>query len=373
MHILIDGTTLSRTTDGLTQYALSIVVEYLKSTSDKYTMICRENELPESYAKRLQSFSDKLAIEFVDIPPIGPLRDFKFRKWYRKNKSRFDCFYEPSAQYPSGIKGGVYTIHDILYEEFPEKLGKFSWLKKLYLHHVVKRGLKKADKVISVSDFTKNEILKYHGKFASDKISVVYEGYEHLDTVKLKPKTEIINIVKDENYFLYIGSSRGHKNLYNLFLAFEKAAVNWNLVVVGRMDRLTENEKLLVEKINKNKEKIIFTGWINDALMYTILSNASAFCFPSKSEGFGIPILEAYYFNVPLLCSNIPVFQEVAGNACIKFNPFDTDDIAKVLKDFIQMSGLEKTQLLQCQRDQLKKYSWHNAAKKIYEILKNQL
>lgn len=369
-NILIDGTTLTRRTDGLTQYTLSIVIELLKNTSDKYTLICRKNELPETYARQLQAFSEKLTIEIVNIPPIGPLRDLKFRKWYRKNKSRFDVFYEPSAQYPSGIKGGVYTIHDILYEEFPEKLGKFAFLKKIYLHHVVKRGLKNADNVIAVSNFTKNEILKYHGKSVNNKISVVYEGYEHLDKIWLKSKNEIIDIANDTNYFLYIGSSRGHKNLYNLFVAFEKAAVDWKLVVVGRMDRLSENEKGFVKKLNQDEEKIIFTGWIDDSLMYTILANASAFCFPSKSEGFGIPILEAYYFQVPLLCSDIPVFQEVAGNACIKFNPFDTDDIAKVLKNFTEISKQERLELLEKQKLQLQKYSWKIAAKQIYEFMK---
>lgn len=342
----------------------------MKNTSNKYTLICRKNEIPESYTKQLQAFSDKLTIEILNIPPIGPVRDFKFWKWWRTNKTRFDCFYEPSEQYPLCVKGGLYTIHDVLYEEFPEKLGKYSLLKKLYLHHVVKRGLRKADNVIAVSNFTKNEILKYHGKFAKDKISVVYEGYEHLDKVRLKTKNEIIDIVKDTNYFLYIGSSRGHKNLYNLFVAFEKAAVDWKLVVVGRMDRLSENEKSFVEKLNQDKERIIFTGWIDDPLMYTILANASAFCFPSKSEGFGIPILEAYYFSVPLLCSDIAVFQEVAGNACIKFNPFDVDNIAKVLKDFTHISEQERILLLQRQKEQLQKYSWEKAAKLIYEILK---
>lgn len=369
--ILVDCTTLSKKTDGLTQYTLSIVLELLKNTCDIYILLCRKNELPENYISQLLAFGDKCSIEYAEIASIGPKRDIQFNSWYRKNKNRFDVFYEPSAQYPWGIKGGIYTVHDILYEKFPEKLGKRSCFKKIYLHKVVKRGIKKSDIVVAVSKFTKAEIIKYHGCIDfSDKIHVVYEGYEHLRNIVINRTDAYVQkkLAFDEKFFLYIGSSRGHKNLYNLFLAYEKSCVDWKLVVVGRMDRLEEREKKIVEIINNKSERIIFTGWIDDNQMYRIFSCASAFVFPSKSEGFGIPILEAFYFNIPLLCSDIPVFNEVAGNACIKFNPFDTDSIAYCLSKFTQASENEISELLKKQKKQLQQYSWKDTAKKIYKL-----
>ncbi|MBR1638755.1 MAG: glycosyltransferase family 4 protein [Treponema sp.] len=370
-HILIDGTTLSRKTDGLTQYSLSIVLELLKNTVDRYTLIHRKDEIPSNYIPQLQAFSGRLDLEPVNISPIGPKRDLQFYRWFKKNKKRFDEFYEPSAQYPFGVSGGIYTVHDILYEKYPEKLGKYSFIKKWYLHHVVNRGVKKAREVIAVSQFTKDELCKVHGKKYETKIQVVYEGYEHLTTVKINKENPLVKKLIDNYspYFLYIGSSRGHKNLRNLFLAFEKSSVTWYLLVVGRMDRLTDDEKDLVKRINTPQEKIIFTGWIDDSQMYTILSNAAAFVFPSKSEGFGIPILESWYFNVPLLCSDIAVFNEVAGNACIKFNPFDTDSMAEVLKSFSECSATEKIRLIESQDKKLTSYSWKKAAIQIAALL----
>lgn len=365
MHILIDGTTLSRKTDGLTQYTLSIVLELLRNTSNVYTLICRNNEVPDTYLRKLEEFSEKLHIEYVNISPIGLKRDIQFTIWYKKNKQRFDYLYEPSAQYPLGVKGGVYTIHDILYEEYPEKLGKLSILKKLYLHHVVKRGLKKSSSVVTVSNFTKKEIIKYHGEKYANKLNVIYEGYEHLKNIEVCNDDNKIT----EKYFLYIGSSRGHKNLHNLFLGYEKANISWKLVIVGRMDRLEEKDKDLVQKINQSYEKIIFTGWIEDKKMYELLSKSAAFVFPSKSEGFGIPILESYFFKIPLLCSDIEVFKEITDDACIMFNPFDIDNIARVLTDFSNRTKDENEELIQRQNKQLLKYSWKKAAENIYNIL----
>ena len=374
-NILIDCTTVSKKTDGLTQYTLSIILELLEFSSDKYTLICREGELPDNYIPLLKVFEDRCIIECVDIAPIGLKRDFQFRRWYKKNQTRFDVFYEPSAQYPSGVKGGVYTVHDILYEEFPEKLGKWALLKKWYLHHVVKRGLIRSSVVVAVSEFTKSEIIKYHNCHnLSDKIHVVYEGYEHLNKAVINNNDEYIkNVLNfDEKFFLYIGSSRGHKNLHNLFLGYKKAGVDWKLIIVGRMDRLEERDKKVVTAVNSEKERIIFTDWIDDSQMYTILSKAGAFVFPSKSEGFGIPILESYYFKVPLLCSDIPVFNEVAGNACIKFKPFDIDSIAACLSNFTKMNSEEIGELIKKQKKQLERYSWGKSAESVYMLFNDK-
>ena len=355
----------------MTQYTLSIVIELLRTTSDFYTLICRKDEIPRQYSSRLNSFLDRLAAEFVAISPIGLKRDWQFLRWYRKNKHRFDLFYEPSAQYPAGIKGGVYTVHDILYEEFPEKLGRFSFIKRLYLHHVVKRGIKKSDIVVAVSQFTKDEICKYHKIADEKKIRVVYEGYEHLKSVQLdEANVAVQNITRNcVPYFVYIGSSRGHKNLHNLFLAYMKANVSWKLVVIGRMDRLEKRDMLLVEAINKDSTRVVFTGWIDDSQMYAILSKAGAFVFPSKSEGFGIPILESWYFEVPLLCADIPVFNEVAGDACIKFDPFDTGEMASVLKSFSCQQKQEHMALLQRERSRLEIFSWKKTALEIHKLI----
>lgn len=369
--ILIDGTTFSKKTDGLTQYGYSIILELVKDTSKDFTLIVRKNEIPETYSDKIKNLGSNFHLEEVDIPVIGPKRDIVFTRWLKANKNLFDKIYEPSAQYPAGSKGGIYTIHDILYEEFPEKLGKYSYLKKCYLHYVVHRGLRKAGRIIAVSQYTKNEILKYHGKKFEKKISVITEGYEHLNGYRINRDDSVVRDILSscKNFFLYIGSSRGHKNLHNLFLAYQKTCCDWDLVIVGRMDRLSNEDKILVNNINNTSKKVRFTGWIEDDQMYTILSQANAFVFPSKSEGFGIPILESYFFNVPLLCSDIPVFQEVAGDACIKFNPYDIDDISRVLDAFSKMQKEEIDDLLMRQKQQLSLYSWKNAAKDINELL----
>lgn len=369
--ILIDGTTVSKKIDGLTQYTLSILEQLLsinaQSKRHDFTLLLRHGEFPESYGYLLQD--SRLNTIYANISPIGLKRDVQFYKFIKNHKKDFDFYYIPSAQYPIFLKGGLYTIHDIIYERYPEKLGHNSFLKKAYLHFVVSVGICKSVHIITVSNYSKDEVLKFHkyAKKVTDKISVIYEGFEHLRKIRINPYP---NGLSFSDYFIYIGSSRGHKNLKNLFLAYETIIdkTDWKLLVVGRMDRLTGKEKDIISRINSKNQNIVFTGWINDADMYSYLANAKAFVFPSRSEGFGIPILEAYYFNVPLICSDIPVFREIAEDACLYFDPACIDDIANQLLCFTRLNKTQIDLLLDKQRNRLKNFSWEKTAQTIYSF-----
>jgi hypothetical protein len=163
--------------DGLTQYILNVVLR-LDVSAFRYTMLVRPGECPSDYQHQL--LGRGIALEEVQISPIGPLRDIQFARYLRSHK-HFDAAFIPSNQFPVALRlPAVYVIHDVIYEQFPEQLGRFSRLKRFYLRWVVRMGLRKARQVIAVSNYTKGEVVRCFGQQFETKIQVIYEGWEHL-------------------------------------------------------------------------------------------------------------------------------------------------------------------------------------------------
>lgn len=369
-RILIDGTFIRKRTDGLSQYTLNILrqLAYINDRSINITLLLIKDQLKEN---DLLLFNKHFRIEYVYIPSIGIKRDLLFNWYLYKNKNKYDIIYFPSNQYPLFFRGGIYTVHDIIYEKFPQQLGKHSWLKKIYLHLNVNWGINNAKKIIAISNYTKNEILAYHktDNKTVNKIHVIYEGWEHLlNTTKC---TENINL-PFKKYIFYVGSSRGHKNLTALIKAFQLASKRlskeWGLIITGKSERLSPDDKNIIASINSDGQKIFLTEWVSDEALSFYFKNATGFIFPSLSEGFGIPILEAFYYNVPILCSNNTVFPEIAKDAAFYFDPTNIEDISNKIVDFSTMSKDEIERITNKGKYYLQYYSWEITAKKILKL-----
>lgn len=362
-RILIDATTVSHTIDGLTQYILNVMSNFDTTQAD-FTAIFRRNECPEFY--KLHFISMGISIEEVDIEPIGPKRDWHFKQWLALNEQRFDVAFCPSNQFPVAISiPTLYTVHDLIYEEFPEQLGGYSWLKRPYLHWNVSKGLDKAKAVIAVSQYTKSQILKYHPVTPDSKINVIYEGWEHLKNVE---PAEIQ--APFAHYILYVGSSRGHKNLNRLIDTVasypDLLPQGWGVVIAGNNKMFTDKQRDNIANVNNSRKKIYLTGWLTNNELAGYMKNADLFIFPSLSEGFGIPILEAYAYKIPLLLSNKASLPEVAADAAIYFNPYDVEDIADAIKKSI---NADHGQLIQRQTERLANFSWVKTAQQIQQLL----
>lgn len=360
-RILIDGTPISPKTDGLSQYILNIAARLDMSQDTTWTMLIRP---ALSHTAEIAHLRDKgLHIIEADIAPIGIKRDLQYIKWFRQHAKEYDAVLCPSNQYPAGIHvPAVYIIHDLIYEEWPQQLGKLRHIKRLWLRHVVRRGLCKASKVICVSSYTRSEVLRLHGNRFAEKIQVIGEGAEHLD------KYHNDRNIQKEKYIVYIGSSRGHKNIHRLLQAIKLIhpalkTSGWRLLIIGDTSFYGKQEQTL---INELEDIVQSTGWVQD--INHLLARAGALIFPSLSEGFGIPLLEAFYYNVPVLCSNRTSLPEVAGNAAIYFNPLDIQDIANKIIYFINTPAIAN-ELTAAGQKRLQLYSWQKAADTISTIM----
>jgi glycosyltransferase involved in cell wall biosynthesis len=150
-----------------------------------------------------------------------------------------------------------------------------------------------------------------------------------------------------------------------LLLAFKKAMllldVKKKLIIIGSDRHLKHADIAIVEDINRESERVIFTGYLNQAYVESYFKNADAFILPSWSEGFGLSVLEAFYYKIPLLCSNTTSLPEIAGDAALFFDPFSTDDIANAIENFYANESIgEKLVLKGIER--LKSFSWKKAS-----------
>ncbi|MCG2694069.1 glycosyltransferase family 4 protein [Candidatus Parcubacteria bacterium] len=204
---------------------------------------------------------------------------------------------------------------------------------------ILRRGVRRAKKIIAPTYFVRNEIIKELGA-DPDKVRVIYEGFSAL------PQNADLgeDFLCDKGillpYILYVGNAYPHKNLDRLIEAFyklKKEQLDLQLVLVGKRDYFSKRlEKETKEKYSKFNiqypQDILFYGYASDEELVTLYKHAKVYAFPSLMEGFGLPSLEALSFGLSVVCSDIPALHEVLGNAVLYFNPHNAEDIKEVLK-----------------------------------------
>lgn len=256
-------------------------------------------------------------------------------------------------------------------------LGKHKATSLDYLDWSTKRALKKAKTIISVSNFTKQEILRHYGKRYENKIKVVHNGYnnELYKEVKDEEKTKQI-LAKyglEAPYFLYVGRLEKKKNtpllLEALAIAREnRPDLNLKLALVGSASYGFDEVKYVIEQFNLSRH-IYMSGWIAEEDMPYIFSATTAFIFPTKYEGFGIPILQAMACQVPVIASDLEVLREVAQDAALFFDLNSPTQLADCLVDIRENTELRK-KLVSRGRERVKDYSWQKTAQETHTLLK---
>ena len=369
-RILIDATTVVEKVDGLSRYIINLLAHFPKEAFDKFdfSVLIIKGVQREELWKVLQQGNFKV-IE-TEISPIGPKRDWGMFMFLRKNKNSFDLFHSTSNQYPLYLKGGVATVHDLTFRKYFDTPWWTFNMAVAYLNRVIKNSLIKSTAVIAVSNATKNDLLESYGSEFADKIQVIYEGWENFTTEDSSLNVHAENL-DYKNYLFFLGTTRKHKNIKNLLKAFDIAIkripANIQLVLTGRTDYLDSEDQKVLEKINEQGTRVEFTGYVDNEALEYLFRKADAFIYPSLWEGFGIPILEAFSFNKPVLCSNTASLPEVAGDAGIYFDPYDPESIADAIINFYEDESLRIT-CVEKGKQQLAKFSSAKAAQETIEL-----
>ncbi len=214
-----------------------------------------------------------------------------------------------------------------------------------------------------------------------ERIAVIYNGYEkkvkYFFAKNDKQEFKIKNFIKKfkittNKYILYVGTIQPRKNLNILieaFLKFKKNNPDYKLVIVGKKGWLYQKIFEKVIELNLTKE-VIFTDYIDDAMLVYLYKNAFCFVMPSLYEGFGIPLLEAMDNNCPVISSFTSSLPEIGDNACLYFDPKNSDDLYNKLITLKNNQHLRQ-ELIKKGKERIKNFSWQKCAEETLMILKN--
>jgi len=256
--------------------------------------------------------------------------------------------------------------------------GRYSSGSVDYLYWSTAFALRHAKKIIAVSEFTRQEILKLYPGTKSDQIVAIHNGYDNerykLSDAPEKHQEILSRYGLEAPYFLYVGRLEKKKNTPALVEAFAIFKENnpeskTKLVLIGDASFGYDEVKYAIEEFDL-EDQVILPGWVQEEDLPYIFRSAQAFVFPSRHEGFGIPILQAFACGVPTAVSDIPVFHEVAGDAVIYFDQNDKRSIAAALTKISTDEALRR-ELRAKGLARVHEFSWRKCAAETLKLIES--
>ena len=257
----------------------------------------------------------------------------------------------------------VSTIHDVIPLQHPEWIGgrcasiKISMFKYL---------LCRSTRIITVSNYSKLQIHQTTG-FPLDRIDVVYPGLTVSQCNQDKISMDFLGRfgLEKGQYFIVIGTLQPRKNINRIIKAFmnfkKDAPRNFKLVIVGREGWGVDSLIKYLKSSQAANDSILWLNYLDEVVKNSLLKYSRAFIFPSLNEGFGLPLLESFYFDVPVITSNITSMPEIAGCAALKVDPYSVEQISSAMNKIFHDEGVA-IQLITAGRHQLKNFSWRRAS-----------
>lgn len=272
---------------------------------------------------------------------------------------------------PQGVDC-IATIHDLAFKKFPETFPRHHlWKLNFMLDTVVRQ----ADRLIAVSESTKRDLLDFYPTLDPKNITVIHHGFDAEFFGQRLVEREISTALSPwslerNGYVLYVGALQPRKNLIRLIQAFErvkKEIPEMKLVLAGEPAWLA-GSIVATREASPYRDDIILTGRVDFNTLRALYQGARLFAFPSLYEGFGLPILEAFASQVPVLTADNSSLREVSGNGAIFVDARDIDDISNKLKDIWQSDSL-RTELVKNGTRELTRFSWDKTARETMKII----
>lgn len=284
------------------------------------------------------------------------------------HKPRPDVFFSPSHYAPRfSPVPSVISVMDLSFLYYPDLFNKKDLLQ---LRRWTEYSVKKARKVITISNSSKNDIIKEY-KIAGESVVVTHLGIKDFTT--LSPRVYGMNQLKNkyglaEKYILFVGTLQPRKNISRLIDAFSKLSEkDLQLVIVGKKGWLYEE---ILEKPRQLgiDDKVKFLENIGNDELPLLYKHAVCMVLPSLYEGFGLPVLEAMKYGCPVITSNVSSLPEAGGDACLYVDPEDTDDITAKMAALINDEKLRK-ELIEKGKKQVAKFNWETTASATLSVL----
>ena len=262
------------------------------------------------------------------------------------------------------IRHKIMTVHDLSFLKNP------SWYSKAYYWYyrfMTPLAVKTSQHILTVSQFSKSEILHFYPSLKGENISVVYNA---IDRQLFRPITDIPQ--PSERFVLCVSSIDPRKNFARLIEACQKLT-SAKLYIVGKNNRVFRQQKELDtvkgDLQSLDSEHIHFLGKVSDDELVRLYNQAACFVFPSLYEGFGLPPLEAMACGCPVLVSDIPVEREVCGDAAQYFNPLEPNDILHTIKQYLNSADVIREKMRQKGYENTMRFSWEKSTEVLMRII----
>ena len=266
------------------------------------------------------------------------------------------------------IRDKVMTVHDLSFLKNP------SWYSRTYYWYyrfMTPLAVKTSRHILTVSEFSKSEILGFYSFLKAEKISVVYNAIDRQlfkpQTSDIRHQTSDITPQTSVPFVLCVSSIDPRKNFVRLIEACQ-GLTGAKLYIVGKYNRVFSQTSALTPQtsdIRHQPSNIQFLGRVSDDELVRLYNQAACFVFPSLYEGFGLPPLEAMACGCPVLVSDIPVEHEVCGDAALYFNPLEPENILQIITQYLNNEETLKEKMRQKGFENIRRFSWEKSAEKL--------
>lgn len=284
-------------------------------------------------------------------------------------KNAPDVLFVPSHTLPLTLpKRSVIMVHDVAFKRIRSA---YSFTQYHYLNWSTKFAVKNATQIIVPSEATANDLVEFF-KCERKKITVIPHGFTPPETFDEKifqdsPVLSYFEIDPKMKYFLFVGRLESKKNLARLveaFATFHSKNPAYKLVLAGKRGHGFQEIWKKVKSLNL-VEHVIMPGYITEEEKSALYAHCQAFVFPSLYEGFGLPILEAFYYGKPVLTSDNSSLPEVGGEGAVYVDAYSVDEIADGLRKVLKLDGAKGKKILTG-------FDWKKAAKKTMKVIYGQ-
>jgi glycosyltransferase involved in cell wall biosynthesis len=290
--------------------------------------------------------------------------------WLRRDRP--DVFWGPAHRLPFALPrqtARVLTVHDMCWLRVPDTMRRVT---RALDSRLMPRALHEADRIIAVSDATRDDVCAAFPEVA-DRVRVVREAAIGLPPPQPLESLQALGVRRP--YALFVGTLEPRKNLIRLLRAFGRLAATdapqAQIVIAGAtgwggLSLADEVARLALES------RVVAPGWVDETQLSTLYRYAECFAMPSLYEGFGLPLLEAMAHGTPVLSSRVSAMPEVVGDAGLLVDPYDVEDITRGLRRFFRDEGLRE-QLAPLARAQAARFSWHRAAQETMAVFEEAI
>jgi glycosyltransferase involved in cell wall biosynthesis len=306
-----------------------------------------------------KNISIKINLKNIPIHCVGILTGHLWEQLELPFYCRHGLLFSPCNTSPITVRKQILTIHDAAEVSIPMNFSFIFRTSYQILHAILG---KQAKKIITVSSFSKKELIK-HYHIDSSKISITYEGGNHIDSLEVDESILNKNNLLGKKFILAVSTLNPNKNFASIIESFSHLNdFDCNLVIAGRKSKIFNQSEDLIS------QKATYVGFITDAELKALYQHADGFVFPSFYEGFGLPPIEAMACGCPVIVSQSAALPEICGDAALYCDPKEPKDIASKIRQLLSDPSLQNT-LRQRGKERAHQFSWRTCAQETLAII----